>query len=302
MHILITGASGFIGRALLAALSPAHTITVLTRQGAAANLGDGIATVRDLSELSDLNHIDAVINLAGESIASGRWSAARKQILCQSRWHITEQLTALLAASHTPPSVLISASAVGWYGAQSAPVDETCTTPAAGFTHNLCAHWEALALSAASAQTRVCVMRLGLVLGHGGILGKMAPAYRLGLGAPVGSGEQMMSWVHLHDVVQAVRYVLEHPHCQAIFNLTAPAPVSNRAFSQVLAAALRRPHWDIAPLSQLSAPLLRCALGEAASLLLEGQAALPARLQAAGFSFTYPTLAPALAAIFPPRA
>ncbi|MBL0609455.1 TIGR01777 family oxidoreductase [Aeromonas jandaei] len=293
MKILITGGTGFIGRRLVAHLKVNHDVVVLSRQGSRAYslLGHDVQIIDNLDSLDDLNDVDAVINLAGEPIAAGRWSEQRKQLLCDSRWLLTEQLVDLIKLSTTPPRVQINASAIGWYGRQGAePLDEQCRSPHQEFTHQLCQQWETLAQEAGSKQTRVCIVRIGLVLGmDGGALPKMLPPYRLGLGGPMGSGNQMMSWIHVQDLVRAMLFLLEHEECNGIFNGTAPHPVSNREFSQTLARTLHRPHLFFVP-----APLLQLVMGEAADLLLTGQNILPAHLQQAGFHFTYPQLPQAL--------
>ena len=294
MKILITGGTGFIGHRLVAHLKVNHEVVVLSRQGSHAYtlLGHDIQVLDSLDRLDDLNDVDAVINLAGEPIAAGRWSEQRKQLLCDSRWLLTEQLVDLIKLSTTPPKVLINASAIGWYGRQGdTPLDEQCQTPHDEFTHQLCQQWETLAQEASSDQTRVCIVRIGLVLGtDGGALPKMLPPYRFGLGGPMGTGNQMMSWIHVQDLVRAMLFLLEHGECEGIFHGTAPHPVSNRVFSQTLAHTLHRPHLFFVP-----APLLQLLMGEAADLLLTGQHVLPARLQQAGFHFTYPELPQALA-------
>ncbi|WP_368165005.1 TIGR01777 family oxidoreductase [Aeromonas sp. R6-2] len=297
MKILITGGTGFIGRKLVAQLKQLHDLVILSRDRPRAwqRLGHDVEIIDNLDRLDNLDGFDAVINLAGEPIAEGRWSEERKQLLCDSRWLLTEQLVDLIQLSEAPPRVLINASAVGWYGRQGPePVDESCQQPHDEFTHRLCQRWESLALQARSKQTRVCVLRIGIVLGkEGGALAKMLTPYKLGLGGPLGSGEQMMSWVHQQDLVRAILFLLEHEECQGIYNGTAPQPVSNRTFSKALASALHRPHLLMVP-----APLLRLAMGEASDLLLTGQAVLPTRLQEAGFHFSHPELAPALTDLF----
>lgn len=293
MKILITGGTGFIGRRLVAHLKIQHEVMVLTRQGNRAYdlLGHDIKLLDNLDRLDDLNDVDIVINLAGEPIAAGRWSESRKQLLCNSRWLLTEQLVDLIKLSSTPPKLLLNASAIGWYGRQGdEPLDERCNHPHDEFTHRLCQQWEQLALQARSPQTRVCILRIGLVLGQdGGALPKLLPPYRFGLGGPMGSGRQIMSWIHIQDLVRALLFLLEHDECDGIFNGTAPRSVDNRTFSQSLARSLHRPHLLCVP-----AAALRLLMGESADLLLTGQHVLPARLQQAGFHFTYPELPQAL--------
>ncbi|EOD56661.1 TIGR01777 family oxidoreductase [Aeromonas molluscorum] len=293
MKILITGGTGFIGRKLVAHLKVQHQVVVLSRQGSHAYhlLGHDVQVIDSLDRLDHLNDIDVVINLAGEPIAQGRWNPARKQQLCDSRWLLTEQLVDLIKLSITPPKALLSASAIGWYGRQDdKPLDEECDHPSLEFTHQLCNRWESLALAASSEQTRVCILRIGLVLGlDGGALPKMLPPYRVGLGGPMGEGRQVVSWIHIQDLVRAWLYLLEHDDCQGIYNGTAPTPVNNREFSQQLAKSLKRPH-----LMRIPAWALQLMMGEAADLLLTGQRVVPKRLQDAGFHFSFPALPQAL--------
>lgn len=185
MKILITGGTGFIGRRLVAHLKVAHEVVVLTRQGSRAYelLGHDVTLLDSLDRLDHLNDVDIVINLAGEPIAAGRWSESRKQLLCNSRWLLTEQLVDLVKLSSTPPRLLLNASAIGWYGRQDdAPLDETCQSPHDEFTHRLCQQWEQLAQQARSAQTRVCILRIGLVLGMEG--GAITDVHRADLNTP----------------------------------------------------------------------------------------------------------------------
>lgn len=293
MKILITGGTGFIGRRLVAHLKVAHEVVVLTRQGSRAYelLGHDVTLLDSLDRLDHLNDVDVVINLAGEPIAAGRWSEPRKQLLCNSRWLLTEQLVDLIKLSNRPPRLLLNASAIGWYGRQGdEPLDEGFDQPHDEFTHRLCQRWEQLALQARGPRTRVCILRIGLVLGpDGGALPRLLPPYRLGLGGPMGSGRQVMSWIHIQDLVRAMLFLLEHDECDGIFNGTAPQPVDNNSFSQHLARSLRRPH-----LLRVPAGVLRLLMGESADLLLTGQHVVPARLQQAGFHFTYPELPQAL--------
>ncbi|MBY6185983.1 TIGR01777 family oxidoreductase [Marinobacter hydrocarbonoclasticus] len=296
MKMLITGGTGFIGRALIAQLAPQHDITVLTRnpEQALSRLGSGITPLRSLATLANLNEFEAIINLAGEPIADGRWSTQRKRAICDSRWQLTEALVRLLNASDTPPKVWINASAIGIYGARDAtPVDESTPLTPMGFAEQVCERWEAIAKRIAD-RTRLCIVRIGLVLHpDGGALKKMLPAFRLGLGGPIGSGQQMMSWIHRDDLVSMMIYLLEQDACQGVFNGTAPNPVSNKAFASSLGQALGRPAFLPAP-----APVLKLALGEMSSLLLTGQAVLPKAAEAAGFEFRYPNLDDALLAMF----
>jgi len=293
MRILLTGATGLIGRPLSQALQNlGHQLTVLTRDSARAQqrLGSQIRLWSSLSHLEHLNDFDAVINLAGEPIADKRWSSAQKQRLCHSRWGLTERLSRLINASSEPPATFISGSAVGYYGNQGQGIVTEDESPRPGFTQHLCQHWEELALEAASPRTRVCLLRTGVVLSpEGGALAKMTPAYRLGLGGPLGNGQQYLSWIHIDDTVNAIIFLLTHPTLQGPVNLVSPYPVHNAQFSALLAEVLDRPAF-----MRMPGWVLRLLMGEAAVLLLTGQRALPHKLLNSGFNFEFVELEQAL--------
>ncbi|PKM19720.1 MAG: TIGR01777 family protein [Gammaproteobacteria bacterium HGW-Gammaproteobacteria-15] len=295
MHILLTGGTGLIGSALVKHWLNQHKLIVLTRNPAQAQqqLGPEVRTVQSLQQV-DFNQIDAVINLAGEPIVGKRWSDAQKQLLCDSRWAITEQVVGAINAASTPPSVLISGSAIGIYGRQQQQfIDEDYQPFHAEFSSELCQRWEQLALAAQSANTRVCLLRTGIVLANeGGALKKMLLPFKLGLGGRIGNGEQYMSWVHLQDMLRLTDFLLQHPTLTGPFNATAPNPVTNAEFSQQLAKVLHRP--AILP---MPAFVLKLMLGEMADLLLTGQRVIPAKLQHAGFAFKYSQLSDALKAL-----
>lgn len=288
MKILVTGGTGFIGAALIHQLRD-HDITVLSRDPAKASLslGEQVKAITSLDQLDNLNDYDVVINLAGEPIINKRWTARQKDTICRSRWGITQQLVDKIKASEQPPHTFISGSAVGIYGNQHDNViDEDFAIEHVSrhdFAHHVCQRWEHIASDAASEATRVCLLRTGIVLGrHGGALAKMLLPYQFGLGGPIGSGKQYTPWIHLDDMVNAIIFLLNTPSAHGAFNMTAPEPVTNKAFSQALAHALHRPHFLFTP-----AFALKLALGEAASLLLEGQNAIPAKLEAAGYTFQH---------------
>jgi uncharacterized protein (TIGR01777 family) len=295
MNILLTGATGLIGRALIGYWQGHHQLTILTRNAAAAKqcLGIDGRYFESLTDI-DLNTIDAVINLAGEPIANKRWSETQKEKICQSRWQLTELLVEKIQHCSTPPKVLISGSAIGFYGRQgSTVVTEEYSSFYPEFSHDICARWENLAQRAASPQTRVCLLRTGIVLSNkGGALAKMLPLFKLGLGGPIGDGKQMMSWVHLDDMVRIIDFLLQHDDLSGPFNATAPRPVSNKQFSQLLAERFGKK----APFT-VPAFVLRLAFGEMADLLLFGQNVQPKRLLDHGFEFHHVTLKDALNAL-----
>ena len=300
MHILITGGTGMIGRRLCAALlADGHQLTVLSRrpQTVAAICGAAVHSMADLHEYHSDMVFDAIINLAGEAIADARWSPARQQILRTSRIALTELLLQKVHAAQRRPQVFLSGSAVGFYGDSGAtPLSEQA---AAGgdFSAQLCVDWEAAANQAAAMGIRTCILRTGLVLdASGGMLKKMHLPFQLGLGARLGQGSQWMSWVHVADYVDMLRFLLTQTEAAGCFNMVAPEPVSNRQFTAALAHALHRPAPWLIP-----AFVLRLAMGEMSSLLLGGQRVLPAKISALGYRFRFTRLADALADLYSSR-
>ncbi len=293
MHLFITGATGFIGRHLCRALlAGAHTLTVLSRQPDARvrRICGDVAVIHDLAALTPDHRFDAVVNLAGEPIIGPRWSERRKRQLWDSRVTLTERLVAWIARAEIRPGVLISGSAVGYYGDQGDRLLDEDTPPATGgFGQRLCAAWEEAAIQAEEYGVRVCRLRTGPVLGHGGLLARMLPAFRLGLGGKLGRGEQWLPWIHIDDHVRISQFLLAEDHLSGPFNATAPNPVTNAEFTATLAKLLRRPAFCHVP-----APALRLLLGEMAEILLGSQRAVPRRLLEAGFRFRFEHLEPAL--------
>ena len=296
MQIFITGATGFIGQHLIKHLHHQHQVTILSRLPARAYrvLGNDIDVIDDLELLDDLDQFDAVINLAGEPIANKRWTPSQKQEICQSRWQITQKLSDLIKQSSSPPAVFISGSAIGYYGDQnSQKIDEAYTHITDSFTHSVCKKWESIAMQAATEQTRVCIVRTGIVLGRdGGALSKMLPAFQFCCGGPLGNGRQYLSWIHIADMVRVLLYLLDNAHCNGIYNATAPVPVTSNEFSKVLAKTLKRPC-----LLRVPQWFLQMSMGEVSSLLLNGQRVFPVRLEEQGFKFCYPELPEALSLI-----
>ena len=292
-RILVTGGTGFIGRRLCQQLSQlGWSITVLSRKPD-ADVKAICGRVEPVAQLQALNGgpgFDAVINLAGEGIADQRWSERRKQVLRASRIDLTVQLVASMASWDLKPAVLVSGSAVGFYGDQGdQPVDED-TKPHLEFTHELCRDWELAAIKAGEFGTRVCLSRTGIVAGPGGgFLQRMLLPFKLGVGGRLGNGQQYMPWVHREDVVSALLWMLDNAEAAGPYNVVSPTPVTNREFTACLAMQLHRPALLPAP-----AFALQLLLGDMARLLLTGQKALPTRLLDQGFQFRFVQLADAL--------
>lgn len=295
MQVVIAGGTGFVGRALAGKLvAQGHQVTILSRKPAASGqpaAGIEVARwdpTRPTPEL--FAGKDAVINLAGESIAGGRWTEARKQRILSSRVNTTRALVATLRECPDRPSVLVNASAVGYYGPRGDEELDEDSPAGDDFLGRVGVAWEAEALAAEALGLRVVITRLGLVLGAGGgLMAKMLTPFSLGLGGPIGSGKQWMSWVHLEDVVTAILFALENETVRGPVNVTSPHPARNRDFSRTLGRILGRPSWLPVP-----APALRLSLGEMADMLLTGQHVLPVKLTRLGFKHRFPTLEEAL--------
>ncbi|RUO77996.1 TIGR01777 family oxidoreductase [Idiomarina seosinensis] len=292
MKILMTGGTGLIGSHFIAKYRDKYEFTVTSRtpKMAQAKLGEDVTVIGSVDDIGDIGQFDAVINLQGAGIADKRWTAQRKQELQNSRWQVTEKLASKINSTEKPPKVFVSGSAIGVYGPRdSEPVNEEGNAKTVDFAVDLCRQWEHRALDA-EANTRVVLLRTGVVLAEGqGALAKMVLPYKIGLGGPMGSGEQMMSWIHIEDMIRGIDYVLEQPDLAGPVNMTAPGPVANKAFSRTLASVLNRPH-----IFKVPAFVLKLAMGEMSSMLLEGQAVVPDKLRQHGFEFNYPTVREAL--------
>lgn len=294
MHILLTGGTGLIGQHLCQRWqADGHRLTVWSRrpEQVAKICGTGVRSVARLDDIAADDPVDAVINLAGAPIADRPWTAARRTLLWASRVALTEQLLAWLERRDQRPSVLISGSAVGWYGdggereltESSAPVKED-------FASQLCIAWEETALRAQALGIRVVLVRTGLVLAaDGGFLSRLRLPYKLGLGGPLGDGRQWMPWVHIDDQIALIDFLMQQKEASGPYNACAPEPVRNREFAKRLGRTLHRPAWMPMP-----ALLLKAGLGEMSTLLLGGQRARPVRLLAAGFTFRFNDLQSAL--------
>lgn len=302
MRITLTGATGLIGRALVPALQQrGHTVVAWVRSAerARSRLGADVVLVEDDGSPARLDAAlagaDAVVNLAGESVLGGRWTARRRQALRASRVDLTARLVSAIRRMATPPQVLVSGSAVGYYGNRGADLLPETAAGADDFLAQLCRDWEAAAM-AASDLCRVVTLRTGVVLARdGGALALMAPAFRFGLGGAPGNGRQYMPWIHLHDMAEVIVRAVEDPRYAGPVNAVAPEPVTAAAFARAIGRALHRPVW--APLPAFA---LRAALGDSASVLLDSQRATPAQLTAWHHPWHFPAIDAALADLLEP--
>ena len=293
MHILVSGGTGFIGSALIPALvQRGDRVTVLTRS--ARQDASAVRYITGMDELAGDDAVDAVVNLAGASLAAKRWTSAYKQVLRDSRLDTTRQLVTWCETRAGSVPTFLSASAIGYYGHHSdEPLDEQGEV-VPGFAQALCSDWESAAKAARDSGARVCRLRLGVVFdAGGGALSQMLASYRLGIGSWVSPGDQWLSWIHRHDVVAAILMLLDDRALAGAFNLTAPEPVTAREASRVMGSVY--PTLFSLP---LPGAIARVLLGEMAEeLLINGQRVLPSALMAAGFRFRYPNLGEALAEI-----
>jgi uncharacterized protein (TIGR01777 family) len=297
MKYLITGGTGLIGQALIERLSQQDaSITVLTRNIKKARklFNSNITLINSLS-IYDIEHCDVVINLAGEAIADKRWSQSQKNKICKSRWNITLQIKDFIKKSKHPPHLFMSGSAIGIYGRQGDHViDEEYPSFNKEFTHDVCAKWEAISLSASSDITRVAVLRTGIVLSNkGGALDKMYLPFKMGGGGKIGNGKQFMSWIHIEDMINGILHIINDKQLKGAVNLTAPYAVTNRIFSETLAKQLKRPCFCTIP-----EWVLKLLLGEMSDLILYGQNVVPKKLLDSGFTFAYPKINQAFEHLF----
>ena len=294
MRALITGATGFIGRALVRAMTGP---VVLTRDPDRAGrvLGPAVALYRWDPQAGPppaeaFSNVDAIFHLAGQSIADSRWSEARKRLIRDSRVIGTRNLVARIESLRERPRVLISASAVGFYGDRGDEALEEPAAPGKDFLAELCRDWEAEAQRATTFGVRVVTPRTGIVLGRsGGALAKMLPPFKLGLGGRLGSGRQWMPWIHLHDHVGLLFHAAARPEVSGALNAVGPAPVTNAEFTRTLALVLRRPAIFPVP-----AFMLRLVFGELSSVLLSSQRVVPRVAEKTGYQFRFSTLEAAL--------
>ena len=301
MKVAIAGATGFVGSRLVERLhSEGHSVLVLARDSERARRVFPASAYPNLeivaytpAESGDWQNsiagCDGVVNLAGVPIAEERWTAARQQAILDSRKLTTAKLAEAIANANPKPSVLVSASAIGYYGtSETAEFDEN--SPAGNdFLAAVCKDWEAAAQPVKNAGTRLAILRFGIVLGMGGALAKMLPPFKLFAGGPIGTGKQWFSWIHRDDVVNLILFALQNPQIEGVLNATAPNPVRMNELCQTLGAVLQRPSW--LPVPGFALELL---LGDGAKVVLEGQKVLPKKTLASGFQYQYPNLKSAL--------
>ena len=295
MRIAVTGSTGLIGTALVAALRDGgHQVIRLVRRTPARKdeiAWDPLAPTGGLAP-GALDGLDAAVHLAGANVAGRRWTAAYKEEIRASRVRGTRALAGALATASAPPSVLLSGSAIGWYGDTGGREVDESSPAGCGFLPDVVREWEAATRPAADAGIHVVTMRSGVVMSRrGGVLARMLPPFRLGLGARLGSGTQVMSWITLADYAAIVSFLLARPEITGPVNLTTPHPVTNAEFTSALAAAVHRPGLLFLP-----EPALKLALGGVSSDILASARVMPRRLEAAGYRFRFPDLPAALAA------
>lgn len=304
MKVAITGATGFVGSRLVERLqADGHQVVVLSRNVAKAvqvfpdsAFPQVTAVAYTPTESGDWQQAiagcDAVVNLAGEPLAEQRWTPAHKQRVLESRQLGTQKLVEAIAQANPKPQVLVSASAIGYYGtSETATFDET-SAPGQDFLANVCQQWEAAAQPVQDSGVRLVILRIGIVLGMGGAIAKMLPPFKLFAGGPIGTGRQWFSWIHREDVVGLILRAITDSSLSGTFNATAPNPVRMADFCQQLGAALNRPSWLPVP-----AVALEVLLGDGAQVVLEGQEVRPKRTLATGFQYQYPEAKEAIAQV-----
>jgi uncharacterized protein (TIGR01777 family) len=298
VRIVVSGGTGFVGQALVQALSQRGDEPVILSRGSHGG-GRGPGSIVTWTPekagpwMDAIDGVDAVVHLAGASVADERWTPERKRILRSSRLESTRLLAEAIAKAKKKPSVLVSASGIGHYGMKTGDALVTEDSPVGDdFLARLTVEWEDAAKPAKDAGVRVVHPRFGLVLGRGGgVYGKLAPLFKAFVGGPVGSGAQYVPWVHLRDVVRAIEAMIERPDLEGVYNVAAPDPVTMNTFAKALGESLHRPS-----LMRVPAFAVKAAMGsEAAEAVLTGQRAMPKRLVDAGFAFLFPDLASALA-------
>ena len=301
MKIAITGATGFVGSRLVEKLTAeGNKVLVLTRNPERAKRvfpSTAIPHVEimgyDPTESGDwqkaISGCDGVVNLAGEPIAEERWTSSQKQEILNSRKLVTQKIVEAISQAESKPQVLVNASAIGYYGTSETATFEETSNPGNDFLAEVCQAWEAEAEKVKAAGVRLVTLRLGIVLGDGGALAKMLPAFKMFAGGPLGTGNQWFSWIHRDDVVSLIMASLQRSDLEGVFNATAPNPVRMAQLCDTLGQVMARPSW--LPVPGIALQLM---LGDGAQVVLEGQQVLPKRTQSVGFEYKYPQLESAL--------
>ena len=301
MKIAITGATEFVGTRLVERLhNEGHQLIIFSRSASKAQKVFPTSAFPNLEVVAytptesgawqqTISGCDGVVNLAGEPIAEGRWTPEQKQKIIKSRQLGTQKIVEAIAQANPKPAVLVNASAIGYYGTSETATFEETSSAGNDFLAEVCQTWETEAEKVKQTGTRLVIIRLGIVLGKGGALGKMLPIFQIFAGGTIGSGQQWVSWVHRDDVVNLIMLALQQPQVEGILNATAPKPVRMNEFCQTLGEVLHRPSW--LPVPSFAIEVL---LGEAAKVVLEGQEVLPKKTLSSGFEYKFPTLKPAI--------
>lgn len=301
MKVAITGATGFVGSLLVERLhKEGHHLLVLSRNSAKAQQFFPASAFPNLEVVAytptesgswqqGISGCDAVVHLAGEPIAEGRWTPERKQEILNSRQLSTQKIVEAIAQANPKPAVLVNASAIGYYGTSETTTFDETSPSGDDFLAQVCQAWEAEAQKVKDTGTRLVILRLGIVLGMGGALAKMIPPFQLFAGGPIGTGRQWFSWISRDDLINLILFSLSNPNIEGVLNATAPNPVRMSELCQTLGQVLHRPSWLPVPAFALEA-----LLGDGAKVVLEGQQVLPKTTLSKGFNYQYPTLKPAL--------
>lgn len=295
MRIAVTGGTGFVGTRLTRQLvHEGHEIFILTRSPEKHYNTDHIKYVGWLKEgmepEKEIQSLDAIVNLAGENLNSGRWTEDMKKRILNSRIEATDAVLDLIEKLEQKPEVLVNASAVGYYGtSKTETFTENTTTPGDDFLAEVVTEWERRAHKAQQFKVRTVYLRFGVILGDEGALPKMAMPYKMMLGGPVGDGEQWMSWIHVQDIIGLILFSIHNSEIIGPLNATAPQPKRNKELGKSIAKVLNKPHWLSAP-----SPALKLMLGEMSMLLLQGQYVFPQKALDHGYEFQYPQLELAL--------
>lgn len=295
MHIVISGGSGFVGKELQKYLiDKGHQVTILTRSLEGKQGLDGVKIVEWMNKgnrpEAELAHVDAIVNLAGESISGTRWTKTKREKILSSRINTSKEINRIISNLEKKPDVLIQASAVGYYGMSEDEIfTENSSSKANDFLATVVKEWELEAEKVQSLNVRTVFTRFGVILGNGGALPLMVLPYKFGIGGTIGSGKQWVPWVHIEDAVQMIAHAIIHPDIHGPMNITSPNPVRMKEFGHTVSKVLTRPHWLPVP-----SFLMKLGLGEMSDMLLKGQNVLPEVAIKHGYTFAFPHLTVAL--------